>query len=175
MSNSFWREQLKAKLQLLAKTDPARPVRLAVLGIGNELNGDDAAGVLVVRVLRARLGDQPQVLLIEAGLAPENFTGVLRRFEPDLVMLVDAAEMGSQPGEVAWVEWQETGGLSASTHSLPPTVLSQYLIHELGCQVGLIGIQPASLEFDQPLSAAVLVGVGEIVEGLKQAVLSSEA
>jgi Ni,Fe-hydrogenase maturation factor len=31
------------------------PLRIAILGIGNELNGDDAAGVLAVRAIKNQL------------------------------------------------------------------------------------------------------------------------
>ena len=40
---------------------------------------------------------------MEAGPAPENFTGPLRRFRPDLVLLVDAAQMDAEPGTIGWL------------------------------------------------------------------------
>jgi hydrogenase 3 maturation protease len=131
------------------------PARVAVLGVGNELNGDDGAGVRVVRELAARLPVTPGVLLIDGGTAPENFTGPLRRFRPDLVLEIDAAQLGASPGTAAWVDWREADGLSASTHTLPPSVLATFLTEELGCRVSLIGIQPAGLELNQPLSPDV--------------------
>lgn len=167
MSNSSWRAQLAARIQPRAN-NPGQPPRTALVGIGNELNGDDAVGILAVRALRARLGDQPHLLLVEGGLAPENFTGPLRRFAPEWVILIDAAEMGCEPGAVAWVDWRQVDGLSASTHSLPPTVLGQYLMAELGCQLGLIGIQPGGLEFDAPLSPAAAWAVDEVAAGLAE-------
>lgn len=135
--------------------------RLAVVGIGNELNSDDAAGVLVARALRVEVNDY--FMVIEAGLAPENFTSTLRRFQPDLVLLVDAAELGEPPGTVAWVGWAEAGGWSGSTHTLPPSVLAHYLVEELGCEVILVGIQPARLDFNTGVSAEVLQAVNEVV------------
>lgn len=143
-----------------------RPARVAILGIGNELNGDDAAGVRVVRELAARLPATPGVLLIDGGTAPENYTGPLRRFRPDLVLEVDAAEQGEAPGTTTWVDWREADGLSASTHTLPPSVLAQYLVSELGCQVALLGIQPASLELGQPLSPDVERAVRQLADRL---------
>ncbi len=128
---------------------------MAILGVGNELNGDDAAGVRVVRELSARLSATPGVLLIDGGTAPENYTGPIRRFRPDLVIQVDAAEQEEAPGTTTWVDWREADGLSASTHTLPPSVLAKFLVSELGCEVALIGIQPASLELGEPLSPAV--------------------
>jgi hydrogenase maturation protease HycI len=141
-------------------------MRLAILGIGNELNGDDAAGVLAARALRP--AGNHDLLVIEAGPAPENFTGTLRRFQPDVVLLVDAAELGEPPGSVAWVSWTAAGGWSGSTHTLPPTVLARFLVEELGCQVILVGIQPARLDFDAGLSEPVQNAIGAVVEEIKK-------
>jgi len=149
--------------------------RVAILGIGNELNGDDAAGVLVARELLKKTRRREQkpgspatgCYIVEAGLAPEAFTGPLRRFQPDLVILVDAAELGEPPGTVAWYDWSQAEGMSASTHTLPPTVLAQFLMREMSCGVMLVGIQPKNLAFDTSVSAEVLRAVDQVTEFLK--------
>lgn len=171
MLNSSWQKPLRQMLKSLARND--RPARLALMGIGNELNGDDAAGVQVIRRLRQRLAESPQRLLLEAGLAPESFSGPLRRFQPDLVLWIDAAEMGAAPGTVAWLQPDEMDGFSASTHTLPPSVLAGYLTQELACSVGLLGIQVQQVEFDQPLSPAVQHAVEQLADSL--AVVLNEA
>ncbi len=169
----------------MASSEPSgfQGKRVAVIGIGNELKGDDAAGILVARALneivQARQASRPApiqgtnsceapaaVLVIDAGLAPENYTGPLRRFRPDLVVLIDAAELGKQPGQYAWVDWQEVDGFSASTHILPPSVFARYLVQELSCKVEFLGIQPATLDFDAKPSTPVLEAVSEIFEML---------
>jgi len=132
-----------------------RPARIAIVGVGNELNGDDGAGPRVVRELASRLPATPGLLLLDAGVAPENFGGPLRRFGPDLVLEIDAADQGQAPGATAWIDWEEADGLSASTHTLPPSVFAKYLVAELGCRVALIGIQPGTLDLNAPLSPAV--------------------
>ena len=108
---------------------PDEPVarRVAVVGIGNELAGDDGVGMHVVRALGERAGARPDLLVLETGTAPENFTGPLRRFAPTVTILVDAADLGERPGAVAWADWQASDGLSASTHTLPPSVFARYL------------------------------------------------
>lgn len=162
--NSSWQKPLKQILKSLARND--LPPRLAVIGIGNELNGDDAAGVQVVRRLRQFLPENPQRLLLEAGLAPENFTGLLRRFQPDLILMVDAADMGTAPGSTAWLQPGELDGFSASTHTLPPSVLADYLRQELHCQVAVIGVQAKRLDFGQPLSDEVQLAVDHLADSL---------
>ncbi len=71
--------------------------RTAILGIGQELRGDDALGLEIARRLQKKLSGREDVLILLAGPAPENFTGALRRFAPQRVILVDAALMGEPP------------------------------------------------------------------------------
>jgi hydrogenase 3 maturation protease len=149
-----------------------RPARVAVLGVGNEMNGDDGAGVRVVKALAARLAAAPGVLLIDGGTAPESYTGPLRRFRPDLIVEIDAAHQDQPPGTLAWIDWRDADGMSASTHTLPPSVLATYLTTDLGCQMALIGVQPAQLEMGRPLSPDVAEAVerlaGQLAEWLSR-------
>jgi hydrogenase maturation protease HycI len=147
---------------------PDRHFRAAIVGVGHELRGDDAAGLFVARALIPTARNYDWLTVIEAGPAPENCTGSLRRFCPDLVVLVDAAQMDLDPGGVRWLSWKDTGGISASTHSLPLHLVACYLHNELGCEVALIGIQPGSTEFGGNLSPVLIrvIGamIGEILE-----------
>ncbi len=149
-------------------------LRVAILGIGHELRGDDAAGAMVARALQERAGTEGwvdgslHVWVVDAGSAPENYAGAVRRFRPDLVLLIDTAEMDEAPGTIRWLAWQDTSGLSASTHTLPPSIFAQYLIRECGCQVALIGIQPFDLSLGAPLSPAVQAAVDELVQALSR-------
>ncbi len=141
---------------------------MAVIGIGNEFNADDAAGVLIVRALQKIHSGCSDRLILEGATAPENFTAPLRRFQPDLTVLVDCAEMGKPPGTVALLAWDALDGLSASTHTLPPTVLAKFLLQAVGSQVALLGIQPAVLDFDAPLSPPVRAAVRRVSRDLAE-------
>lgn len=142
--------------------------RVVILGMGNELDGDDAAGVQAARRLQTALADCEHVLAIDGGNAPESYTGKMRQFGPDLVLLVDAADMDEAPGTVKWLDWEDTDGLSGSTHTLPLHILSNYLVLEFGCQVALLGIQIQQLNMTlgDPLSACVADAVDGIVSTL---------
>jgi hydrogenase 3 maturation protease len=89
--SDVWSSLLK---QALTAQKTRNQPRVAVVGVGHELRGDDAAGVIAARLLKAVLADDDPVLVVEGGSAPENHTGPLRRFAPDLVLLVDTAQMG---------------------------------------------------------------------------------
>jgi hydrogenase 3 maturation protease len=169
MSRPFWQSQLRKKLASLSLSRPdGDRLRVAVVGIGHALNGDDGAGIAVAQALTARL-TTPTLLVLDAGAAPENQTGALRRFDPALVLFVDAANMGGAPGEVRLLDWQDTTGLSASTHTLPLHVIAQYLVHELGCDVALLGIQPQQNAVMAPLSPLIEGVVREVVSELADA------
>lgn len=150
--------------------------RTAIIGIGNELNGDDAAGVLVARALQQLVSDRKPIpgfrsdhlLVIDAGPSPEAFTGPLRRFQPDLIIMVDAAELGDPPGATRWFEWDAAEGMSASTHTLSPTVLSRFLVGELQCRIELLGIQPKSLDFDRDVSVEVQDAIKRVIAELEE-------
>jgi len=130
------------------------------------LNGDDAAGVLAARQLGKRLSGNPNILIVEGGSAPENFSGPLRRFNPDWLIILDIAQMETKPGGIDWLEMGEIEGVTAATHGLPVSMLANFLIAETNCRVGALLIQPASLEFDGALSAEVHAAVDELVDGL---------
>lgn len=158
-----WQVSFCQMLSRLPRAD--RLPRVAVVGVGNELRGDDAAGAILARALRPLTARHGNLLVIDAGSAPENTSGLLRCFRPELVLLVDAAQMEAEPGAVRWLAWQATTGVGVSTHSLPLHIFASYLIAELGCKVALLGIQPADTSVGVPLSPVVR----EAVEATAQA------
>jgi hydrogenase 3 maturation protease len=162
-----WKAPLKLLLQKLAVESDRLP-RIAILGIGNTFRSDDAAGVLVARALSQRASDNAHLLICEAGHAPENKTAEVRKFAPDLVLLIDAAAMDKAPGSVAWISEEDIDGMSASTHSLPLSMLARYLKLEIGCEVNLLGIQPVSNEVGETVSPQVLQAVEEVAAGLEE-------
>lgn len=163
-----WKTSLSLHLQQLRSNGKAP--RVAIVGIGNSLRSDDAAGILVARTLAQQecAADKDRVLIVEAGHAPENHTAELRAFAPEVILLVDAADMGKEPGAIAWISEDDIDGMSASTHSLPLSMLIKYLTLELDCKVMLLGIQMRSNEVGETVSAEVLEAVKEIVSGLDE-------
>ena len=160
-----WQVIFRQTLANLSKAErQLPPARTAVVGIGHELRGDDAAGVMVARALQPLA--HSQLLVVDAGSAPENYTGTIRRFAPELVLLVDAAQLGETPGAIRWLAWQETTGLSASTHTMPPYMLARYLTAELAVHIALIGIQPAATALGAGLSPVVEQAVNVVLETL---------
>lgn len=138
-------EQLdQAKTNHLAKNNSLP--KIAIIGIGNELNGDDAAGVLIVRKIKNNLPENKQILIVEGSIAPENHTGVIRSFKPDWIWLFDAADLGDKPGSVQLIDLEKVQSIGADTHRLAPTLLLSFLSLELEFKAFLFGINPESVE-----------------------------
>lgn len=176
MSEKLWQEQLRQTVTGLQVVN-GQP-RVAVVGVGHELRGDDAAGVAVARLLN-RWVHSPFLQVIEAGAAPENCCGLILRYRPDLVLFVDAAQMRAEPGTVRWLDWDlvKSGnvvGFNSSTHTLPLQILANYLSVELGCPVGLLGIQPADISMGDSLSPVITLAVEATARALVDLLSVSE-
>jgi hydrogenase 3 maturation protease len=160
-SNLCWKAQLGQKLNPLA-IDTA--YRVAVLGIGNELNGDDSAGIWVARKLSAKLTSQPNLLVMDCGSIPENASGPLRKFKPQLILMIDAADLQKDAGTIEFVDLEQVRGFSASSHTLPLSVLARYLKNEFKCEVALCCIQLQQIDFETKISPAVNLAVEQLVD-----------
>jgi len=146
--------------------------RVAVVGVGSDLRGDDAAGLRVAGRLAAwaaRTGTRRLAAFV-GGAAPENFTGEILRFAPDLVVLVDAAHLGRAPGELGLVAPEDVRGLAFSTHMLPVPILLDYLTASCGCRTLVVGIQVGRKDVLAPLTPAVARGVRRLAAALQAAV-----
>jgi hydrogenase 3 maturation protease len=137
-----------------------------VLGIGNLLSGDDAAGTLVVdllnRGLRALSARQQtterslsaEITAIDASTTPESYTSLVRKQQPDLLILIDAADMGLPPGALRTIPPDRVRTMSFSTHSMPLSTLICY-VKEFCGNVSLVGVQPEQTEIGAPISTVV--------------------
>jgi hydrogenase 3 maturation protease len=136
------------------------------------LRSDDAAGILVARGLSDRecAADKEHVLIIEAGHAPENRTSEIRQFAPEIVFIVDAADMDETPGTIRWISEESIDGMSASTHGLPLSMLAHYLRLELNCAVAIVGIQAGSNAVGENVHTDVLRAVNEVVDGFDESI-----
>jgi len=145
--------------------------RVVIVGIGSEFRGDDAAGVLVARNLKKRV-KSPNVLIIEAGVAPENFTSEIRKFKPSHVILIDAADFGAKPGTFIFTDSGAAIGQSISTHKLPLSIMSDYLHHQTSAKIFLVGIQPAGAELSSKMHKKVKDAVDEVTDMLTKNIRS---
>ncbi|HEY7589098.1 MAG TPA: hydrogenase 3 maturation endopeptidase HyCI [Thermoplasmata archaeon] len=146
--------------------------RLAIIGIGDELNPHDRLGMFAAREIDGlRL---PGVKVFFAGTVPESVTGPVRKYRPNHVVLLDAADMAARPGSLAIVEPKEIQARLFSTHALPLSVVMEYLAKETKAGVTLIGIQPDTASHGRHPSALEEAGLTRLLVSVHR-VLSQES
>ena len=133
-----------------------------LLGIGNPRHGDDALGPLFARAFR-----HPHWCCINAATAPENFTGLIRRHHPDLLVLLDAAEMNLPPGTLRRLDPATIQGRDFGTHAPSLAQLAAFL-SDCANEIILLGIQPASILPGPRLSPPVRATLRSLAQSLAQ-------
>ncbi|MCL2339940.1 MAG: hydrogenase 3 maturation endopeptidase HyCI [Actinomycetia bacterium] len=144
----------------------ATAAKVTILGCGSSLRGDDAAGTWIAEQLLGQASPRLQVLLGDT--APENQSGVIKAFAPDLLLVIDSVDQGLLVGELTLVDLSAVTGASFSSHILPLPVLLDYLGREIGCRVLLLGMQIGTLDFLADLSPSVRQTAENVVNYLRR-------
>jgi hydrogenase 3 maturation protease len=135
-------------------------LRLLVLGIGNEMLGDDAVGHLLARDLASI--ESEGYLSVPVGVAIENAAHLVSRHRADIVILIDAAE-GIGRSEWGFVQPSRLDSSCHSTHSVPLSLLvTAWKAEHPDLEVHFIGVRPSSSGFGDALSDGVAAGRAEI-------------
>ncbi len=152
------------KLAMVIKKTP----KVAFLGVGSPLRSDDNVGNRIVAALAEKLkaGPGQEFRFYQGESAPENFTGVIREFNPEYLILFDAAELERPPGTFSLIPSEQIEGISFASHVLPLKIICNYLNSVVGRQILLVGIQPQNLEFGESLSVPVQEGLEHFVSSL---------
>lgn len=150
--------------ELLPRLRESLRGRVVVMGVGNPLRGDDAVGSVLARRLRVRETEarSARLTVIDAEEIPESWLGPAVAARPDVVLLVDAAELGAEPGSVALLDRDELGQQAMFTHATPLGPVADFLACETGARVLLLGIQPGPLRWGEGLSEAVQAAAGDL-------------
>ncbi len=134
-----------------------------ILGIGNQLRGDDFLGSVIARELIQK-SDCENSVIIDGGTVPENFTGVIKKENPSHIILIDAADMNRPPGYIKIIEKDDISQYNISTHAMPLSFLMKYLEHTTKAQIILIGIQPKDMELVDAVSPEIKKSVEYVVD-----------
>ncbi|MHA2428997.1 MAG: hydrogenase maturation peptidase HycI [Candidatus Hermodarchaeia archaeon] len=153
-----WQQRLTAAFSNAAK--------VTIMGIGNDLKADDGIGPYVIEQLQNR--NPSHIELINASTVPENFLSHLIESHPQLILLIDAALMQAEPGTIKLIDKETIGGVAFSSHQLPLTFFIEYLENNITTTILILGIQPYSDEFTQPISDSVQQAASEIITTLSQ-------
>jgi hydrogenase maturation protease len=142
--------------------------RTVVIGIGNPVRGDDAAGVVVAEYLRPRVPEGVEVVSCS-----EEPSRLMEAWEgAESVLLVDTVSSGSQPGTLHCFDAGE-GAVPArtfrsSTHAIgiADTIELARALGRLPRRVRIYGIEAGSFETGNSLTPPVEAAVAGLVEDL---------
>jgi len=144
--------------KLLQHLRSLSPAATLILGIGNDLKGDDAAGPYLCRQLSGKIATQ----VIDAGTVPENYIGPIANKAPRNVILVDAIDFGAAPGTIALFSPDELRSCAISTHALSLRLFIEAVRSRIDADFCVIAIQPAHVRLAQPLSHEVRLALDEL-------------
>ena len=114
-------------------------MKILVICIGNREGGDDGVGPFIADLL-----EKEDIDVINAETTPENYTGVVKQYHPDKLIIIDAVDMNLAPGEIRIVPENSIGEMHISTHGIPLSILIRYLKQYID-EILLIGIQPKTM------------------------------
>ena len=143
-------------------------MRARVIGVGNPLRGDDAAGLLVARRVRELAGSAIEVIELEGEPAR-----LLDAWEgAELALVVDAISSGGAAGEAMRFDVTEEplprAVTAPSTHALGvgDVVELGRVLGRLPTRIIVFGIEGAGFEAGAALSAEVRAAVDRVAEAI---------
>ena len=158
---------------------------LVVLGIGNDIRGDDGLGPYIIEELSLKreklqessdissIFDLNELFLINGGSVPENFTSKIKSLDPSHIILIDASLMNKEPGDIEIVDKENISNVSISTHSMSLAYLIKFLELEKPYEILFIGIEPESMELSFELSDTVKKSSDKLIDILFSAILNA--
>lgn len=107
---------------------------------------------------------------IDAGLAPENVTGTVKKLRPRAIVFLDALVFRDRPpGAPEIVEFDEVRHCGGPSHVLSLDVVMEYLKKETGADVLMIGVQPGRIEDREGLSPGMRESLQKVASRILRA------
>lgn len=154
-------------------------MKTVVLGVGNDLRADDAAGFVVGKNIESWLKKQKKIkdVLVICAQNPENHTKQMADFQPSRIYVIDSADFYAKPGEFTIVDEERISDFSTSSHGLPlPVILRSVKERALFNKpvVKYICIQPKEMRFGFPMTESVKSGVTEVTKLVKRLIVEQQ-
>jgi len=143
------------------KSSPQQRKNYVLMGLGNICRGDDGIGSFIAQNFQS-----DDWLVLDCGTTPENFTSLVKKTQPEYLVIVDAAQMNLEPGEFRVIPSERIDKFYLTTHNIPLSLLISYL-DEWAEKIILIGIQPEKMEDFQRISERVQDSARKLIEILK--------
>jgi len=136
--------------------------RVLFIGIGNRQRGDDGVGPVFID----KLSSAGLTNVLDVGTVPENYTKYIIKYRPDTIILIDALSFGGKPGSWKIFTPEECNEYGFSTHNASLNLFASYIRQYIPAKIFLLGIQPATTEFNVGLSPELEQSVCRLVDKL---------
>lgn len=134
--------------------------KILFVGIGNVLRSDDGVGVYISR--RIKDHDNISSITVETGI--ENYIGKINSINPDLLILVDCAEISSSPGDCRLLKAGQIEDNTFNTHNISLQRVTEFF----RMPVYLLAIQPEKVDFGEKLSYIVKIKADDILKKINK-------
>jgi hydrogenase maturation protease len=149
-------------------------ITTSIVGLGNPAMGDDGVGAEIAEILDAQVRSGQWRAPVEVINAERDPLAALHCLaEGKRVLLVDAIDMGREPGSVRAFSAQDAQPRclrgAGSTHLLPiGQIISLASALGYAARLRMIGIQTARIGAGQPISPELRARIGAIVQTVKE-------
>ena len=142
-------------------------MRAVVLGIGNTILTDEAAGVRAVELLEQRYRVPDNVLVIDGGTSGMEMIEDLSNL--DFLIVIDVVKTGQAAGTVVKIAGDEIPvffrrKLSPHQIALPDVLASLELLDAMPKEIIVLGVEPISLELGMEMTETIAAKVPLLVE-----------
>jgi len=141
-------------------------MRAVVLGIGNTILSDEAAGVRTVEALEQAFRMPDNVLVIDGGTSGMEMIEDLSNL--DFLLVIDVVTTGAAPGALVKIAGAEIpvffrDKLSPHQIGLPDVLASLELLDAIPKEIVVLGVEPISLELGLDMTPTVAATIPELV------------
>ncbi len=123
-----------------------------LLGMGNEINGDDGVGNYIAQRLGPKL---KHFLVFDGGTQPDNFTAKITGIRPSHVIFIDAATIEGPGGSISLIPLEDIDNICFHTHYVPLRYVIQRIREKCDCKFLILGIKTVSMEPGDQLTGLV--------------------
>ena len=121
--------------------------KILFAGIGNVLKSDDGAGVYI----SSRIISNNHILALTVETGIENHIGKINSLDPDILVLVDCADIKLHPGSFKILNINQIEDLTFNTHNISLSRLPDFF----NMPVYALAIQPENIHFGENISYIV--------------------
>lgn len=138
-----------------------------VLGIGNTILSDEAAGVRAVEALEKAFQMPANVLVIDGGTSGMEMIEDLSNV--DFLIVIDVVKTGAAPGTVVKIAGADIpvffrNKLSPHQIGLPDVLASLELLDAIPKEIVVLGVEPISLELGMDMTPTVAATIPQLVD-----------